>query len=208
MNDIDLPAFMDLFRRVTRIFPVRGESDDVQDMSMAYFKALRFYPLEAVSAGADVYISRGKFFPKPGQWIESIPKARTRPELKQLLPREVSDYLRAERLKYQSEDPCHCDPCRQAGVDHRFSRFVPEFDEGQDARVLIGDREVTRGHWAHGEELKRYYSARDGFWGAFGSALDRKALTKKKRAQVPFKARLEAIYAKREPEIDALDPVA
>jgi len=56
---------------------------------------------------------------------------------------------------------CECVLCGQAGVTHRPIRYVPDDDE---LKAKIGDRVILRGHWAHGQELKRWYAAKEAFW--------------------------------------------
>lgn len=177
MTDNDLVAFKDVFQSVIRVFPLRGEHEEIQDVMASYFKALRRFPIDLVRQGGDQCCAKLKRMPKPMEWIELIPKPRVRAELMQLSQRDAADYLRAEQLRYDEEDPCKCDLCRAAGVDHRFPRFVPEFDrDDQEQRALIGEREIVRGHWAHGEELKRWYAAKEGFWLKFRAAMRQKAM--------------------------------
>jgi hypothetical protein len=80
--------------------------------------------------------------------------------------RESQEHRRAEQRGYEDE-PCGCDLCQQAGVTHRYLRFVPEWNaDGRDRRVRdpLSDRTVVAGHWAHGEELRRWYVAKEAFW--------------------------------------------
>lgn len=166
MTDVDLFAFMDAFRGLQRVFPKRLDDLQTTQLGQSYFKALRRFPLSQVQAGADAWIQRGKFFPKPAEWMDAIPRARTtQPAIPELSALEASDYLAAERRRYDGE-PCGCPACRSAGVDHRPTRFVPEFDAitGLDLRARIGERVVVRGHWAHGDELARWYAAKEKFW--------------------------------------------
>lgn len=196
MTDGDLFAFNQSFQSLVRVFPLRGTDDEIQDVMASYFKALRRFPMPQVRDGAEICLTRSKRFPKPAEWIESIPKARVRPELQQLTNAEIATYLRAERLAYDDE-PCKCDLCRAAGVDHRFLRFVPDFDRDDcEMRALIGEREIVRGHWAHGEELRRWYAAKEAFWAEFGAAVRAKSMLKRP-AKIPFRQRIEEIFKKR-----------
>lgn len=195
MTDTDLFPFLDVFRSLTRVFPLRGEAHELQDVGKSYFKALRRFPLEQVKAGADQCLSKCQRFPKPAEWISHLPSARPAVEIPELSAADAREWLEAERSRYEG-DPCGCSSCRFAGVEHRLLRFVPEFDaEGRDVKARMGDRVITRGHWAHGEELKRYYAAKDAFWGQFRNALPAKSMTTKTRPS--FHQRLEAIYAKK-----------
>lgn len=164
MIEGDAGAFMLAFHDLRLVFPLRGDPHELQQVGLAYFKAMRRFPLSAVMAGSEVWLANGKRFPKPAEWIESIPPRPKAASLVPLLELEAVAYQRAETLGYEDE-PCHCDDCRAAGVDHRFLRFVPDLDDDdRDVKGLIGDRVVTRGHWAHGIELARWYTAREAFW--------------------------------------------
>lgn len=186
---------MTCFRELARALSLRAQDSDLADIGGSYFKAMRRFPLERVRIGADKCLEKCQRFPKPAEWIGYIPAFVPGAEIRELTPREITEWLRAERLRWDEEDPCHCEGCRAAGVDHRFPRFVPEFlEDGREHLVRIGNRVITRGHWAHGEELRRYYAARDRFWAKFGTALDRKTMQRKKRTRIPFAQRLEEIY--------------
>jgi hypothetical protein len=165
MTDAEMFAFMAVFNDLRRVFPLRGDAHEIQQTAAAYFKAMRRFPLDAVAAGAEAWIAHGTKWPKPTEWIASIPRrGPAKPSLVALTAAERDEYARAEALHYD-DAPCRCDACREAGVDHRLVRFVPDLDTtGRDCRALDGDRVVTRGHWAHGAELAEYYRARDAFW--------------------------------------------
>lgn len=168
MTDAELFQFLDVFKGVARVFPQRGDEHELKQKSAAYFKAMRRFQLSQVAAGADAWVQRGKYFPKPAEWIDSIPRpSATRAEVGELTSGEILEYEEAERRHYEGE-PCKCPECRFAGVDHRFLRFVPEVDaNGRDVKGKIGDRMVVRGHWAHGTELAGYYRAKEAFWALF-----------------------------------------
>jgi hypothetical protein len=169
VQDADLFAFMAIFREMLGVFPKRLDGTETDAMSKAYFHALRRHTIAELQAGADAWMQRGKFFPKPAEWRESIPRnaAAAFVSLDPLTPVEAAEYLDAERRHYEG-DPCNCRRCVGAGVDHRFLRYVPETNaDGRDARGLIGERAVVRGRWIHGEELRRWYAARDGFMAKF-----------------------------------------
>jgi hypothetical protein len=170
VTDNDLFEFMRIFKSLVMVFPVRGDEQEVRDMGGTYFKAFKRYPLEYVRQGSENCVLVCKKFPKPAEWIGNIPAQRVRPELDQLSPAETAEYLDAEERKYDGE-PCHCPACRAAGVDHRFLRFVPNFDShGNESRALLGEREVVKGHWAHGEELRHWYAMKEHFWAQYQQA--------------------------------------
>jgi hypothetical protein len=160
MTDHDLGAFTQVFQLLRGTFALRGESAEIHQQIAVYFRILRRYPLSAVEAGAATWMEKGSRFPKPVDWIGAIPRRETI-ALLEMPPEEAREHLHAKSLHYE-DAPCHCVLCKGAGVDHRFLRYVPDIDrDGRDARMRLGDTVVTRGHWAHGEELARWYDARD-----------------------------------------------
>jgi hypothetical protein len=79
---------------------------------------------------------------------------------------EAAAYVRAERLRYE-DDPCGCLACQAAGVTDRPLRYVPQFthdDREERAWCPLHQKLVVVGHWAHGDELARWYAARDRFF--------------------------------------------
>lgn len=151
-----------LFLKLRNVFNLRGDKADVREAMQVYFRVLRLFTLRQVEAASDVWITRGARFPKPSEWLDAIPRTPGAG----LLPMHDDDareYHRACDLYYEDE-PCYCHLCKAAGVSHRMLRYVPDTDsDDRDVRMRIGDRVVVRGHWAHGEELHRWYAARDRF---------------------------------------------
>ena len=184
MQDADLFAFMAMFRNLLRMFPKRLDESEVDDLAKAYYAAFKKFTIAQLQAGADIWVQRGKFFPKPAEWRECIPRdVSLREALAELSAVDAAEHQDAERKAYEGE-PCSCRACRDAGVSHRFLRYVPESDEfGTDARGLIGTRIVTRGHWAHGEELARWYIAKDKFWTQFRALMVRLSMPKTKQLE-------------------------
>ncbi len=178
MQDADLFAFMAIFRQLLGVFPKRMAEDEIGDLSRAYFATLRRYSIAELQAGADTWMQRGKFFPKPAEWRESIPRVVAQAvALAPLPPSEAAEYLDAERRHFDG-DPCGCRRCIGAGVDHRLTRYVPESDDdGRDLRGLIGERSVVRGRWLHGDELRRWYEARDAFNATFPALAAKKTMS-------------------------------
>lgn len=195
MTDSDVFPFMDTFRSLTHVFKLKGDAHEIQDVGKSYFKALRKFTLAQVKDAAEKCLAECKHFPKPAEWADRVTR-RIPVEIPELSPTETTAYLRAEAKRYE-DDPCSCRDCQNAGVTHRFLRFVPEFDaDGRDKHARIGERIVTRGHWAHGDELKRWYQARDSFKAQFADAMPGKSMAKK-RPKESFQKRLEDIYAKK-----------
>lgn len=164
MHPDELGTFTDIFDGLTRIFPWRGGAGERADVIVRYMKALSRFTLPQVRAGAEACENQLKKFPRPAEWIELIPSRLFESPLPVMDRHEIAEWTDA-RDKRWNGDPCSCPQCRAAGVEHRLLRFVPESDQnGMDCNAKIGDRVVTRGHWAHGEELARWYAAKDAFW--------------------------------------------
>lgn len=163
MNAGDEVQFAAVFSRLRSIFPLRGEHSEIQQIVQSYFRVLIRFPIRAVEAGADAWITTGTRFPKPAEWLGAIPRGSKLADILPMPEDEAAEHQRATNLFYEDE-PCGCHLCAKAGVSHRMLRYVPDTDaDGRDARMKIGDKVVVRGHWAHGEELKRWYAARDAF---------------------------------------------
>lgn len=165
MTDADLIEFSAVFQDLRRVFPTRSSQDDLNRTMRLYFATLQPWPIDYVTEGATRWISTGERFPRPHDWISVMPGAP--PEWVAPLPDEEADeHLKAMRQNYKA-DPCQCFLCRKSGVSHRLLRYVPDYDQGDPAgQARIGTRVVSRGHWAHGEELRSWYVARDNFFAA------------------------------------------
>lgn len=188
MTDSEVFAFMDVFRGLERVFPKRLEEHERQRLGADYFRTLRKFPLPQVAAGAEVWLQRGKYFPKPAEWLDAIPRQRAVvAELPAIAARELADLRRAESLGYE-DVPCACAECRAADVTEKPIRFVPDITaDGTERKALDGERTVTLGHWAHGYELARWYQARADFWErchALGLTSVAKELKKQQRQAV------------------------
>lgn len=197
MIESDAFAFLAEFHDLRRVFPLRGDPHELQQVGLAYFKAMRRFPLSAVSSGKDAWLAHGTKFPKPAEWIESIPRRSAVSTVPVFSDEERLAYVRAETLCYEDE-PCKCAECRAAGVDHRYLRFVPDFDDDdRDVKARLGDRLVTRGHWAHGQELGRWYRAHDAFHESCEASLGTRFEKQAAAEGVPLEKIIERIFEKR-----------
>ncbi len=186
--------FMDAFRGLARVFPLRGDDHDITQVGGAYFKAMRRFDLRAIQAGAEVWVQQGKRFPKPAEWIDSIPRKSAPIELPTLSDEAARVYVRAEGLRYE-DAPCHCRDCEAAGVTDQPLRFVPEYtSDGRDRKALLGDRIVTTGHWAHGDELKRWYAAKNKFWADMFALFGADGPKAKQRIKLTYEQRMKQIF--------------
>lgn len=190
MIDTEVFAFNTVFQSVQRVFPLRGDEYEIRDVSAAYFRAMRRYPLRAVQDGAEAWILKGKRFPKPAEWIESIPRQKPAVELTALSEDEARAYLRAEAMRYE-DAPCSCEACSTAGVTDKPLRFVPDVN---GVKALIGERDVTVGRWAHGAELARWYAAKNKFWSDMFALFGVTEPTKQKRIKTTYEQRMAEIF--------------
>jgi hypothetical protein len=162
MTPADVDAFTETFNRLRAVFPLRADKAELNHIVRLYFRALERFAIEDVDAGADAWTNQGTRFPKPAEWIAAVPRngVRRYPELSD---DEAAEHRAAIAAQYVG-DPCTCYDCRQAGVTHRLLRHVPlEGADGKDLLGILDGRVVTRGHWLHGEELARWYEARDAY---------------------------------------------
>lgn len=163
MTERDEAAFTATFQRLRAIFPLRADTAELTQIARLYFRVLARWPIESVEAGADAWMSSGTRFPKPGEWVQAIPHSNVL-ALRALSDDEAAEHRRAVARKYEDE-PCRCFLCQQASVTHRMLRYVPDEDiNGRDLRGTLDGKSVVRGHWAHGEELARWYVARDAYF--------------------------------------------
>lgn len=165
MTDADLTPFLDTFRELRGVLVHRRLAEDEESrQETAYFHALRRYHFRDVRGAADTLLRSSTKFPAPAEWIAALPKAT--PDARQLRSSEEREWRRAADLGWE-DDPCGCVACAQAGVTHRRLRFVPTVDDTTGTVEQAVDpnsgQVVTPGHWAHGEELARWYETRERF---------------------------------------------
>lgn len=171
MTELDYGTFDRAFRRVLGAYALmtaKVKPATVDDLSRTYFKVLDGAPLaDVLTAGKTCLLTCPKF-PTIAQWSAALPVpaiARISADLRVLPTDERAEYARAEALRY-ADMPCGCGACFQAGVDDRPVRFVPDDVNGVLDRAIdtVRNRVVVTGHWAHGDELARWYRARDVFF--------------------------------------------
>jgi hypothetical protein len=169
MTEADFGTFERAFRRLAGAFRLKLKPGELEDLTRSYFKVLDVASIEEVLAAGKVCVSRCRKFPMPVEWLEAMASASpttSAPDVRVMSVDETQAYLRAERLHYEDE-PCGCLTCQAAGVTHLPLRFVPDVtDDGRDERAMCEPKKsvVTAGHWAHGDELARWYVARDAFY--------------------------------------------
>ena len=164
MSQAQVFEFQSLIKRVAAVFRVRTDTEDFKGLASSYFRALSKSDLGDLERGADAWIATGERFPKPHEWVKAIP----RPErvYRVMTDTQAREWHRAERLGWEDE-PCACLDCKAAQVEWKPIRFVPDVTDYEDVVLMkdpIRDKIQTAGHWAHGEELKRWYAAKGAFW--------------------------------------------
>lgn len=164
MTPQDDVAFVEIFMNLRRVFNMRAAgADELREIADGYLKAMRRFSIAQVRAAAEKIIETSEHFPKPAQWIRAIPSPQNVGVLPMMEP-DATEHKRAIQLGYE-DDPCGCHECKAAEVSHRMLRYVPETDsDDRDLRMVLDGKAVVKGHWAHGEELKRWYAARDAFF--------------------------------------------
>jgi hypothetical protein len=170
MTDFDFVAFEQAFARVRTAFRLKlRTAAERDDLTRTYFKILDTYAIEDVIAAGKRCIERLRVFPKPADWLAELAMrqvAACPPDRRTMHVDEADALARAAALRYE-DHPCLCSACCRAGVDDRPLRFVPSTFDGDELERAFNPRtakvEIV-GHWAHGDELARWYVARAAFF--------------------------------------------
>jgi hypothetical protein len=166
MTNADFPEFLDAFRDLRQVFPTRQTAEEFNRLARLYFEILFAWEIGDVITAAQKLTTSLEHFPKPAQWLAVMPKG-VPAWIPELDPDEAREHLDAMRKRYKA-DPCRCHLCVKAGVNQRLLHYVPDYDDGDpQGQARIGDKIVSRGHWAHGEELRRWYEAQAKFYAMF-----------------------------------------
>jgi hypothetical protein len=169
MTDFDFATFEKAFGRVITAFRLKLPPQERDDLTRTYFKILDAHPIDHVITAGKRCIETLRTFPKAADWLGELSRtaAPTCPADRRTMSVDEADELaRAHALAYE-EPPCFCVLCYAAGLTNRPLRYVPtEFgpDEVERAFNPRTSRLEIVGHWAHGEELARWYAARDVFF--------------------------------------------
>lgn len=170
MTDFDYEPFGAAFGRVMSAFRVKLHATEREELTRTYFTILAEHAIEDVIAAGKRCLKKHRTFPKPADWLGEL-AATTMPtcppDRRVMRVEEADELARAAALNWEDQ-PCLCHECVRASVDDRPLRFVPtEVGEDELERAFNGRRGVVEivGHWAHGEELARWYAAREAFYG-------------------------------------------
>ncbi len=170
MTDFDFLKFTQAFGRVITAFRIKLTGSEREELTRTYFKILDAHAIDDVIAAGKRCIEKMRTFPKAADWLAELAQTQTAtcpPDRRTMRVDEADELARATALRYDDQ-PCLCAACCRAGVDDRSLRFVPsEFspDELERAFNPRTSRVEVVGHWAHGEELARWYLARETFYG-------------------------------------------
>jgi len=174
VETLDFGTFERAFGRVCGAFRVRVTTAEREELTRTYFKVLDAYALDDVITAGRRVLEKHKKFPAIADWLAELGAAAGNEtplpfDARQMTADEVAALTHAEQHYYR-DDPCGCLDCLTAGVTDRELRFVPTLveDWSREERAFHPRRrrlEVT-GHWAHGEELARWYDARQAFYTA------------------------------------------
>lgn len=169
MTDFDFPTFDKSFGRVVTAFRVKLRTEEREELTRTYFKILDVHAIDDVMAAGKRCVEKHRTFPKPADWLAELAAttaATCPPDRRWMRVDEADELARAASLNWE-DHPCLCRECVRAGVDDRPLRFVPsDFGDDELERAFNQRRGVVEivGHWAHGEELARWYAARDAFF--------------------------------------------
>lgn len=173
MFDSDFDAFESAFKRLSGVYAWKGKPSEMHARMREYFDGLRVAPLADVLTAAQTCRDTLKHFPKIVEWRAKLPTPDTaKPAAARWMGHdEALEYVRAERHCWHT-DPCSCLACQAAGVEDRPLRYVPEFDrDDHEIEVWCGLKHemVVAGHWAHGDELARWYAGHARWLAAFAA---------------------------------------
>lgn len=199
MDSSDAGTFDTAFGRVSGAFSKIFKAGELEPMKAAYFRALAPFPISAVVAAGDECIRTLKRFPRVADWRQAIRTSGPVPrDVREMTAHERTEQERARQLGYRNA-PCACGACVAAGVSDREIRFVPTlWPDGTEETALNGRQAVeVVGHWAHGAELARWYTARDAFF-RLAAGKGPRVLHHERRRR-PFADRLAEIFGDRDP---------
>lgn len=169
MTELDYEDFDQAFKRLVGYYRLKMRTGEQVELSRTYFRLLEDHPLDVVLLAGKQWMGKHRRFPKAVEWREVIetgngPSAPA--TARQMSTAELEEYAAAERDRFAGQ-LCLCSECCRAGVDDLPMRFVPTLiaeDEHERAYNPQRQRMQIAGHWAHGEELRRWYDARDAFY--------------------------------------------
>lgn len=169
MTDMDYGTFAAAVTRVMAAFPrFKLQPAKVSELTRIYFDALKGHDIAAVVQAGKACRDKHKTFPAIVEWLAELPPTPACPaDARHMTVAEMDAHDEAQQTRCEAE-PCLCAECEKAGVMYRPLRFVPcllpdgTYEHAYHSRL---QRLEVVGHWAHGEELRAWYAARDGLFG-------------------------------------------
>jgi hypothetical protein len=162
MTAPEYATFDRAFGRVLGAFRVKVNTGERDELARTYFRILEPFDLDDVIDAGRRCIERSKKFPLVADWLLEL-GGRVVPALpfdvRAMSITEADELAEAARAFYTGP-VCAFDCCRGIG---RPIRFVPTLaDSGVEERAMHPHRQRVEvvGHWAHGDELVRWYDAR------------------------------------------------
>lgn len=166
MESSDSGTFERAFKRVSGAFAKGWKPGEFDTTVKAYFEALRHVSIDVVVEAGDRCIRTRTRFPKVADWLadvgSSMAPGTAPPGMRYMTEAERDEHAQAAAQCYQ-DAPCDCLLCQSADVSTRALRFVPTVIDGSLERAFNPRRNVVEvvGHWAHGQELARWYAAHE-----------------------------------------------
>jgi hypothetical protein len=167
MDHQDQPTFDRAFRRLVGAFRLRLSAGQLAELSTTYFRVLEGYPLDRALFVGKQLLETYTRMPYPAEWLSACarpdaPAGAPDAHQRWMTTSELDERAQADAWKYAAA-PCACRDCLDAGVSDQPLRYVPtDLDATTYETAWDSRRGVVQiaGHWAHGDELARWYAAR------------------------------------------------
>ena len=171
MTESDFGTFERAFGRVCGAFRLRFKATEAEDLTRTDVRLLEPYPLDRVLLAGKQCMTTSRKFPLAADWVAAVAALTdsTPSDVRQMSTDELDEHEAAERARWDGQPykASLCVACVRANVDDQPLRFVPTHATvTEDERAFNPRRKhvQTVGHWAHGEELLRWYVARAAFY--------------------------------------------
>jgi hypothetical protein len=173
MHADDFSTFDRAFRRVCGAFRLKLKVEEASELTQTYFRLLESHSLDDVLDSGRTLLASAKRFPLAAEWLsvlETTARAKHREtatvDRRQMTQSEIDEWEDADRLRFEGQ-PCLCADCVRANIDEQPIRFVPTVRDADGYELAFNPRRKVvqiAGHWAHGDELARWYAARENFF--------------------------------------------
>lgn len=168
MTEHDYERFSEWFEVLAVSHRMNASEHTRGQMKAEYFDVLQSYPFDAVEFAYQNLRRKMKKWPVPADWLENLPPFGNVNRLEVISAEDLRETQAAEALGYEQRDVCRCAICQQELAAPLQSRFVPRQD--RDGHPIerrhpgrVG-RAIMLGRWIHGDELRRWYFARQQFY--------------------------------------------